>query len=329
MTSSDSAPAGWTRGSRTRPIDQVVEHLIEAASHHGRAAIRAVTSTDEFVLLDGAFHAGAAVELAAKAAVAEIEPMLLSSAGNAKGEMVDALVRFRPSVSIAPVPAGQRRRLRTIDASIAVAVAARLYPKCNVSAELPLDVRNDAVHLAVVDPDRLEEAVRAMVTYVNLVVEAIQLSPAQFWRAEADEAQSLQAQRARRLLKLAQRRVTLAEQAFALRLDAIEQPEGRDALVRQLERVRPDFDETVDYPCPACGHSAALGWTADIDFERDPDGGYYAAFAGLSFEGLECPVCDLRLNAEEAEALGIDSTWEPPEHDFDPVDALEASDYDE
>lgn len=75
-----------------------------------------MTSKDEFVLLDGAFHVGAAVELAAKAAVAETEPMLLSSAGNTKGEMVDTLARFRPGVNVAPVPGGQRRRLRTIDA---------------------------------------------------------------------------------------------------------------------------------------------------------------------------------------------------------------------
>lgn len=135
----------------------------------------------------------------------------------------------------------------------------------------------------------------------------------------------------RRLLKLAKRRVVLAKQAFELRLDAIEQPEGRDALVRQLERLRPAFDETVEHPCPACGYSAALGWTSDVDVERDPpDGGYYVAFAGLSFEGgLECPVCDLKLNAEETEALGIDGTWEPPEPEVDFADVLEASDYDE
>ncbi|MBB5475090.1 hypothetical protein HNR08_003826 [Cellulomonas hominis] len=329
MTSSDAPLTGWRRGSRTRPVDEVVEHLLDAASHHGRAAIRAVTSKDEFVLLDGAFHVGAAVELAAKAAVAETEPMLLSSAGNTKGEMVDTLARFRPGVNVAPVPGGQRRRLRTIDASVAVAVVARLYPKCNVSVELPLDVRNDAVHLAVVDPDRLTEAVRAMVVYVTLVVEAIELPPALFWRDEANEALSLQTQRVRRLLKLAKRRVVLAKQAFELRLDAIEQPEGRDALVRQLERLRPAFDETVEHPCPACGYSAALGWTSDVDVERDPDGGYYVAFAGLSFEGLECPVCDLKLNAEETEALGIDGTWEPPEPEVDFADVLEASDYDE
>ncbi len=48
-----------------------------------------------------------------------------------------------------------------------------------------------------------------------------------------------------------------------------------------------------------------------------------------ALRGLECPVCDLKLNAEETEALGIDGTWEPPEPEVDFADVLEASDYDE
>jgi hypothetical protein len=40
-------------------------------------------------------------------------------------------------------------------------------------------------------------------------------------------------------------------------------------------------------------------------------------------------VCDLKLDADEAEALGIDGAWVPDAPDVDLDAILEASEYDE
>ncbi|WP_456824176.1 hypothetical protein [Cellulomonas sp. P5_E12] len=317
MSGSAGTPEeGWRRGSTTTPLEELAEHLLATASHHARTAIRDVSSANQFVLLDAAIHTGGAIEMVAKAAVAELEPLLLSSSGNSKGELLDALPKFRAATFTSA------KRLRTIDASVAVAMVGRIHPACaalGTAATEALEIRNEAVHLGVVHPERLTEAVQAMASYINSVLGALDFPETMFWRSATSDAQVLQAERMRRLLSLARRRIYVAKKSLDLKLSIVPEAD-REHYMLQRERLRPVFEESAEAPCPACARSAALGWGIDVDVEKDHDGGFYTVVAGYTFEGLACPVCDLELKADEAEALGIDGTWQQPsaEDDFDP-----------
>ncbi|WP_157465700.1 hypothetical protein [Cellulomonas sp. Leaf395] len=312
----ESSSTGWRRGSVVTPIDQLAEHLLAVGSHHARIAVRDAGVGDGLVQLDAAIHAGGAIEMVAKAAIAEFEPLLLSSGSINKGELLDALAALKD------VGIRATRMLRTIDASVAVDMVGRIHPSCAVQAKAAsqvLDVRNAAVHMGTVDPGHLAAAVGAMAAYINAILDAQSLDPELFWQEEASEARRLQEARSRRLKRIAEYRIGIAKQVFDLKVETWGE-EHREGYIQGLERVRPTFDETLDVDCPACGRSAVLGWTADIEVERDSDGDYYAAVGGMDFEGLRCPVCDLSLDADEAQATGFDGTWvpSPPEVDFYP-----------
>ena len=298
--------SGWRRGRNLRPRVDIVPHLLEAARHHARAAIRDYSHSDDFVLLDAAIHVGGAIEMAAKAAIAQEEPLLLAKPSGT-GELLDAYAHLRDT-RVIPRPDS---RLKSIDVAVAIEYVKRIHPISGsraAAAKEALNARNDAVHMGTVDPDELQKAVAAMVTYINALLGPLNADEQTFWASAHDQAVGLEKDRDKRLKLRAEQLVGEAKARFDRWLAKLgPDPEDiRQAIMeREVENElrRHDFADIDVISCPACTCNAMI--PKDIDVDEDFDGdGRFVVWDYVTL-GLECPVCDLTLSTEEAAALGV------------------------
>lgn len=297
---------GWRRGHKTRARVDLVPHLLEAGRHHAQAAVRDFSDPDGFVLLDAAIHVGGAIEMVAKAAIAREEPLLLAKPSG-RGDLLDAFARLRET-RLTPSPGW---RLKSIDVTFAIELLDRIHPNLgsrSAAAKEALNARNDAAHMGIVVPDELEKAAAAMVTYINALLGQLGEDERSFWDQAYDQAAALEKDREERLKLRAEELIREARARFDHWLARLgpDPADIAEALAeRELENQlrRPDFDDIDVVSCPACTCNAMI--PKEIDVEEDFDGDGHLLVWGFTKLGLECPVCDLRLSAEEAQALGV------------------------
>jgi len=302
-------PIMTTNGSsETRPASDV-ERLYLASRYHARAAQKMAQVADQFANLDAAVHAGTAVELMAKAVLADLDPRLLVEGAPAQHVLLDVLAEHHGATGIAP--AKSKGRARTVNASMAVELAARLRAECrphSSAAHAALDARNAAAHSADLEPNTIGMVVDGMAAYTAAGVETLRRNSKDFWGVLSNEMTARISERQQAIVADAEQKVATATAYHAQLFDGL--PEESQAALTRLLLDRTtytggDYSWTVN--CPACGHDdAELSWVADFDVERDGDG-EWVAVGGMALLGLTCPICGLELEGEEVEALGIDT----------------------
>ena len=292
-----------------------LERLYWAASHHVRAANDKVRSADRNLRLEAAVHAGAAVELMAKAILVHVDPRLLLDDREGHHVLIDLLVERG---AVTAQPHGYRSR-RTVSATKAVTLAARVCEQVGPhigAARQALDARNQAAHAAVINEARLPDQVTAGSDFVLAGVDSFARSPEAFLGADvAEQVEREVAERNAALSLAAQRKVKRAHDRYEGLVARLPEGEGDEVFTELGNRTPIHGDHTERCDCPACGNAGWLIWDVEVDFEPEgPD--EYTTNAYLLFLGFECFYCGLQLNHVESEAVGINPQGDPAD-DFD------------
>lgn len=285
--------------------------LYSAAQHHARKAQDLAQRDDAHDRRDAALHAGCAIELIAKAVLVSFDSRLIAPAQDLHHVLLDVVVEGRGATPTGPRPGTQRRK--TIDAGLAVALTGRLHEELRAheaAATTALAARNAAAHMAICDTEALREVLDGMAAYVEAALRVLRRTSQDFWGVLAAEMQERATARERTVKEAAELKVSEAADLYHRMVDGLDE-ERRASLLQTLSRREPDYGFSDDFwtlDCPACGYQdARLAWVADYDVERDSQGGYDAVSGGLALLGLQCPVCQLELDADEVNALGIDT----------------------
>ena len=300
-------PVGWPRGDKVTPRDGLVEHLYEVAQHHAHAALALRVASDGFAMLDAVSHAGSAIEFVAKAAIANLDPILLTKSIS-KGDLLDSLNHLK-GANVSP---NARWRFTSLDASISVQMVNRIHPECRshtIAAEECLGVRNDAIHMGVVDANARTRATDGMVDYVGAVVACLGRDVKDFWGAGSEDAVEVSRSRTERLNEVASLQVEAARSRYRFEVRELDPDEVERLVLMRISRRNVSADASFEEECPACGNETAhLLWNAEMEAEPDDEGGWHY-YGDLVFRGLVCPVCELRLSGPEAESIGIDPAY--------------------
>lgn len=265
-------------------------------------------------------RAGAVVELLAKALLSACDERLIAKGDAVHDHLLDLALAARGK-NAATSTRREARSVQTVDARVAVGLAARLDDEVSKhmnGAQAVLKARNDAVHLAIPKgPEALSDVVDEMSAFASAAVGALGYRTTDFWGDLADSVDLRARQRRRIMLERVMARIASARAAYEQVLGRI--PHDARAAVIAILQERAEHG-ALDAPvaCPACGQEALVRWDADVDIEYDH--GEVLYHSQFLLTGLHCPVCDLRLDGDEIEALKL----ELPD-----VDELAATVYDD
>lgn len=301
------------------PNADVVERLIRAGSHHIRSAREKSASTDEYVLHDVAIHAGAAIELFAKALLVRIDHRL--AYGSAE-DVYQALLDTVTSSGKTRIPfkAAKTNPKRSVQASTAVNIARRLdeaIDRAATTAHAVLGMRNGAAHAAALEVSLLPDAVTDAETFVVAVSEVLrQDTTGILGQVEYEEWSSRSSDLAFQRDETARAKILTARESY-LRLVA-NLPAEKVTEIDQMLVIRPgpsEGDVSQDQACPACGYQdASITFVEDFEIDEDGVGGSF--LAPMHFY---CPRCGLLLSSEEFSYPGISIRYngEWPAADYD------------
>lgn len=279
----------------------MTDRLCAAAQHHARDAMRLFSG--EWAVhssLDFAYRAGSVVELLSKMVLARRDERLLPKA--AHEYLLDQVLG-------ASARQARKQNGPTLDANVAAMLAGRVSVDIAshvVGAQQVLKVRNAAVHMAVPpDVSELRRTVTSMVVFVAAVLGAERIDERTFWGDHYDEAAGITRRHLAQVSSTAQDRVNKARQKHQQALASLP-ADAKDEVVKLLQArsgVGELADELAPFECPACGNEAQTMFDYDVDVEDDHGEPVYSS--GYVLTGLACPVCDLRLDGEEVDALDL------------------------
>jgi hypothetical protein len=242
------------------------------------------------------------VELAAKARIADENIVLLAPGQHFRSAV--ALWRSRNDLSSLP------RGIRTVGAQEALTRLGVLFPHLSFvegeASEL-LDLRNDEVHLGVVDQTTRIRTLAALVRSVNAILET-------FWAPHSELVRVTLDENAERILRVVNLKISAAIERFR-NVSALPS-EQRDALLTVIANRAEDHDlEEATVDCPACGSVAVATGQNELQY-GEPDIGRDASFEGvdswLTFtpSSMRCEACALHLTgAAELDAARVPLSW--------------------
>jgi len=297
--------------------------LVAASRSQARVAMELQTDPmDTQSRLKAAMAVGVAVELALKAAVASILPSLLADKGDPHSQLF--------LMGRAGLPGKSQSDVRTIGGTAAWQVISAVRPQIDLSqkdVQAALNLRNGAVHLALVDPTELAAGIRAMAICVDRLLSEF-ITRRDYWGEEFEDqvlalikevmdAREIRVEQAKSsaLVQLARLRA-LGEEAF-------------DAVVVTLDsegREPEDNGESYGEPheCPVCGYS---GWLSGVversDLQMD-EADPHEVWVDRVFVPREfrCEVCGLAVWDQDLPMAGLPAAMQL-EADNDPWELRE------
>ena len=293
----------WPTGGGS--TDVLAGHLRETGIVYARRALEQYSAWDSIQLLDAAVAMGSAVELLAKAMLADVAPVLLQErSDDVHSTLLLAGVRHprgdkMDSLSVKSISASQAtRRLKALG----------LVHKWSEADDVVFRVRNAASHMGLVREEALQDAVLVMVRFCSSAREYFKQDEATWWGVEnAQLVGRLLDDEEERLALLVGAKVNKARQVLARRQDEI--PEDlREAIFSSLADARPSIlaDVATRLSCPVCGF---LGWA--IGFRRIRTHAEQVQLTldeqdSMEVEFLQCHVCGLLLDGwEEVKEAGL------------------------
>lgn len=312
-----SPAASWPFGSYSLGHEDLAQHLHKVGKRHAQRALRLYSSEDSFEMLDAAFSAGSAVELLAKAVLADIHPALLLGAQTD----LQSLLKFTG----ASVPGREQPdafTIRSLDAEKCLERLRQLDalpPAWAKDDSKVFHVRNASAHLGMVDRDLLQQAIRSMVRFAEHVRSRGKENVSTWWGSDFEGLigemlkQDTEAWESAVHAKLAAARQRFAE------LKKRVGPRVAETVFKAMSgksRTWIDHDEPMD--CPVCGYRGrAVGVVLERGTDVARDGDYVVYYSTMLVVVFECSVCDLELTDErEVELAGLETQVEYVDEDY-------------
>lgn len=290
-----------------------MERLYWAASHHAQAANLKVSSGDRHLRMEAAIHAGAAVELMAKAILARVDPRLLTEDRDGHHIVVDMLVGSGEAVASKRRGSGSQA---TVSARKALDLALRLCPEVvphDSAAGVALKARNAAAHAAEVDDTKLADQVTAANDFVLAGVDSFGRSRTSFIGDALDQVEREVAERNAALKVKARHAVELAKRRYDTPAVVMH---GSDP-TKVSSRVPFHGDHYDRYECPACANQGWLIWNVEVELDAADERNVNAY---LNYIGFACFYCGLELTDAESDAVGIRPHGDPADYFVEEVD---------
>jgi hypothetical protein len=297
----------WMRGGPPSVGRDFSSTLAQSARWHARTAISSFISQDRDEQLQAACSAGTAVELLAKAYLADVNPALLADKGDK-----DTVLHLGGRGTLAK---GDVLCMRTIGAYEALRLVAQLHRGFPPFDQQPpaLTARNAALHTALADRAQLRAAVVQMARMTESLLEVMKLDRSHFWGEHAmPVADSLLDEAARELEQVIKAKLAVARARLAALTENLAEPVAEALLATLAQGPLPatggweewgGVDHLEAQECPACHQRGMLFCELaprDVDWEHDGDGGTFEVKDGAAFPLLfSCPVCRLELSADE------------------------------
>ena len=304
MSASDDEMYVWPTGLGNMALDTLPGHLRDTGLLYARRAVEQYSSWDDLQLLDAAVAIGSAVELLAKAMLADVAPallldrqqddimsvMLLAGVSHPKGDKLEAL------------------QVRSLSASQAIdrLKRLRLLNGWAESDKVVFLVRNAATHMGLVSPETVQGALVVMVRFCDHAREYFGKDQEAWWgAANVDIAAQMLADAEKRLTLLIGAKFSAARQVFARRRADL--PAGlQDTILGAIADARPSMEMELArrLPCPSCGYS---GWAVGFgrtDGVSEPESFGMAVGTDMDVEAFQCHVCGLVLDGWQEVAEG-------------------------
>jgi hypothetical protein len=287
----------------TKPLSKPWDEQL--ASEAWDSAHDAIGHYAEANLRRFAREAARAVELAGKAILARISPILIADPRSIESQL-----------QLAGVTRGEQR-IRTISARETLERLTRLLPALPVLDILPLlEVRDGSTHFLISDRDAVESLIVAWLAAMRVVQDALGADDAKAFGSYAETARAVREEHADRVERIVSAKIARAQKAFDERYRDLDASALTVILTAIAASISLDgYDEQVA-ECPACRKSGVIGgqhefqeWIADYDVEGGE--GYVSGVyprVSLFTTHFRCPVCGLRLEgADELEAAKLET----------------------
>ena len=284
--------------SEDRP--QLAAWLMERARVEAQEAMRAFGALPENAQAIY-LHAGAAVEFALKAVLAQVNVLLIADTRN-------FAVQWELAASDAPIPE-VATSLVTISLTEAIDRAARPLPKLGRTNDLK-DLarrRNAAAHLGAASSRGASDTIVTMLATLEAAVSRFSGTDlADFLGPYGPAAATMLSEKQTETERLVSARIVSASEHFAERFGGPVESSLAEAL-HQAYRSDPDF---TSHPCPVCQTEAAIGGTIEmrdhVDYDRD--GTVSVHIEPIMWpDRFRCLACGLELvGSDEIAAAGID-----------------------
>lgn len=286
----------WPGGEYSYGHEDLCHLLLTAAQDNANRTLVMFVSDDRMLMLQAAVAAGTAVELASKAALVSIEPALLCERSH-----VDSLLHLSGNGGMAETPATELRTLGGLDA---FRLCKRLM-KCaagisEASARRALNVRNAALHLALVNRQELRAAVADSIRIVDQLVVGIGAERDSFWKSHVELVDKLIVEQQAQVAHIIAAKVQAAREQLA-RITAALTPEVAAAVLAQRSRCLSSSDHEEPVDCPVCGQEAWLICGVEEDEPQcdAPEEGWWFVHSTAWPFAFECSVCGLSLDDSE------------------------------
>lgn len=258
--------------------------LLAAAKHHARGAHGKVASADQHVRMEAVIHAGAAVELMAKAVIVSRDP--------------EQIMRSRKRG-----PAATIRAIEAVDAAAVIVV--ELDPYVN-GAKRTLNARNAAAHAADVDDIELNARILEGTQFVLVCAEVLLVSPRRLLGSELHQQVLVEIAGHTTAVRVSAEKLVAKAQREYRKLAALVPTEKLDEVLRQRDHGPQHGDIHTKITCPACGNHCWAYWQVEYDGSEE-----HQVESVLSFLGIECPSCFLQLSASQCDSIELNPDGDP------------------
>lgn len=289
----------WPTGLGYMELDTLGSHLRDTGRHYAIRALASYSSWDELDVLDAAVAMGTAVELLAKAMLAEVAPtLLLDRQDDLRSVMLLAGV---------PHPAGEKLDpllVKTVSASQAVERLRqlRLIQGWGESDKMIFTIRNAAAHMALVTPEDVQEAIVPVVRFCDNARQYFEWESEAWWGAgNVEIVGKMMSDSEKRLALLISAKFISARQALAGRECGLPL-ELRGTIFAAIADAAPSIvmEHVARTPCPVCQYSGwAIGFAESSEQRGQDRVGVPDKVTTMAVEAFQCHVCGLVLDGWE------------------------------
>lgn len=303
-----SGRASIARQSEPQPLNFNVKaiplQLFAAAQNEAKYALRHYASLDREEKRRTAIASGAAVEYLLRCALAVEDPALLASN---QAESIVAMSRARRHKAF------DVTSLKSITTSEVIDRLYLIHPSVNIRdrALKLLNLRNTAIHMALVPERQTRDSVRQLVGLLDHVLDLIEADPEHFWgRGSTTLLETIRSEAATELAERVAYKVTNAQQKFKELVRGVAQ-DARPGLLAALVAARRPWDESDQEThgekasCVVCGSQGDVIYQMDIGDPQENAAGIWEADVTYTVMRFICPVCGLDLDADELPDSGL------------------------